>query len=345
VRSPKALDIVTETDLERELTSVRNAAESSSAGVFGPDSVTWRVDREAAVFLGAGRALLLQLAHPWVAAAIAEHSRTLSDPIGRFHRTFNIVFTMVFGTTGQALTAARALHRRHDGVAGVLTESAGAFPAGSSYKANDVAALCWVYATLTDSALVAYQLVRPPLSNEDRERYYAESRLFAALFGIPQSALPESWSGFADYFAKMIGSDILAIGSAARRIATELFSGAGTGWRIPAWYRALTARQMPVRLLHDFALAYGPLEHRRAERTLAILRYIYPLMPSTLRYVGPYLEARARLAGRTRPNLPTRALNRFWIGRSSMPFADQGADIIVRKSQRRRFALRDLADL
>ena len=145
------LDIVTEADLERELTRVRNAAESSSAGVFGPDSVTWRIDREAAVFLGAGRALLLQLAHPWVAAAIAQHSRTLADPIGRFHRTFNFVFTMVFGTTGQALAAARALHRRHDGIAGVLTESVGAFPAGSSYRANDVAALRWVYATLTDS--------------------------------------------------------------------------------------------------------------------------------------------------------------------------------------------------
>jgi uncharacterized protein (DUF2236 family) len=284
----------------------------------------WRVDREAAVFLGAGRALLLQLAHPWVAAAIAEHSRTLSDPIGRFHRTSNFVFTMVFGTTGQALTAARALHRRHDAIAGVLTESAGAFPAGSLYRANDVAALCWVYATLTDSALVAYQLVRPPLSNEERERYYAESRLFAALFGIPLSALPESWAGFADYFFKMIESDILAVGNAARRIAAELFSGAGTSWRIPAWYRALTARQMPVRLRHDFGLAYGPPERRAAERALAVLRHIYPLIPSGLRYVGPYLEARARLAGRTRPSLPTRALNRFWIGRASMPFAGVG---------------------
>ena len=318
------LDTVTKADLERQLTSVRNAAAGDCAGVFGPDSVMWRIDREAAVFLGAGRTLLLQLAHPWVAAAIAQHSRTLADPIGRFHRTFNVVFTMVFGSTGQALAAARALHRRHDDISGVLTESAGAFPAGSSYRANDVAALRWVYATLIDSALVAYQLVRPPLSNNEREQYYAESRLFAALFGIPQRALPEGWAGFGDYVAEMIGSDSLAVGSAARRIATELFSGAGTGWHIPAWYRALTARQMPVHLRHDFGLAYGPMEHRAAERALSVLRYIYPLMPSSLRYVGPYLEARARLAGSIRPSFLTRALNRFWIGRGSMPFADSG---------------------
>ena len=62
------------------------------------NSLTWRIDREALTFLVAGRALLLQLAHPWVAAAIAEHSKTIDDPIGRFHRTFAVVFTMVFGT-------------------------------------------------------------------------------------------------------------------------------------------------------------------------------------------------------------------------------------------------------
>ena len=166
--------------------------------------------------------------------------------------------------------------------------------------------------------------MRTPLSNDEREQYYAESRLFAALFGIPQSALPESWRGFTDYFTEMIGSDNLAVRSAARRIAAELFSGTGTGWHIPAWYRALTARQMPVRLRHDFGLAYGPMEHRAAERALSVLRYIYPLMPSSLRYVGPYLEARARLAGSIRPSFLTRALNRFWIGRGSMPFADSG---------------------
>ena len=98
-------------DLERQLEVVRALAPGEMEGVFGPDSLTWRIDREALTFLGAGRALLLQLAHPWVAAAIAEHSKTIDDPIGRFHRTFAVVFTMVFGTLDQALSAARALHR------------------------------------------------------------------------------------------------------------------------------------------------------------------------------------------------------------------------------------------
>ena len=314
--------IVTEADLERELMMVRSAAASEPAGIFGPDSVIWRIDREAAVFLGAGRALLLQLAHPWVAAAIAQHSRSLTDPVGRFHRTFSVVFTMVFGTTGQALSAARRLHRRHTAISGTLREAAGAFAAGSPYCSNDVAALRWVHATLTDTALLAYQLVNPPMSAQDRERYYADARLFAALFGIPQSALPQSWADFARYVDDMLTSDTLVVGSAARSIAAELFSGAGARLRAPFWYRALTASLLPPRLRDAFELPYGPSELRSVERVLAVFCHVHPWVPGRLRYVAPYHEALARLAGRNRPAPLTRVLNRFWIGRSSMTIGE-----------------------
>jgi uncharacterized protein (DUF2236 family) len=280
--------------------------------------MTWQVDREAAVFLAAGRALLLQLAHPWVAAAIAQRSRTLRDPIGRFHRTFSLIFTLVFGTADQAIAAARRLHRRHAEISGMLTESAGPFAAGSTYCANDVAALRWVYATLADSALVAYQLVNPPLPTEDRERYYRETRLFAALFGIPQDALPQSWQSFAGYFDGMIGSEVLAVSDTARHVAPQLFSGAGTRWRAPLWYRAVTAGLLPPRLRAEFEMPYGPRERRSAERALTAIRSLHPWMPASLRYVAPYHEARARLAGRPRPGTATRLLNRFWIGQNSM---------------------------
>ena len=179
-------ELVSREDLERELAHVRAFAAGVQEGIFGPRSLTWRVSREAAIFLGAGRALLLQLAHPWVAAAISEHSSTLADPIGRFHRTFEIVFTMVFGTIDQAFTAARSLHRRHMAVCGRLPEDTGPFTAGSLYRANDIEALTWVHATLIDSATIAHDLVLPPLNAEERQRHYSECRLFAGLFGIPR---------------------------------------------------------------------------------------------------------------------------------------------------------------
>jgi uncharacterized protein (DUF2236 family) len=141
VRVSKGVYLVSETDLEAALESVRARAAGSVEGIFGPASMTWRIDREAVIFLGAGRALLLQLAHPWVATAVAEHSRTFADPIGRFHRTFDVVFTMVFGLLDSALAAARRLHHRHAAIVGHLPEQIGPFESGSCYRANEAAAL------------------------------------------------------------------------------------------------------------------------------------------------------------------------------------------------------------
>ncbi|HKM69368.1 MAG TPA: oxygenase MpaB family protein [Stellaceae bacterium] len=309
---------VSEADLERELVIVRDLAAESCAGVFGPSSMMWRIDKEAAIFLGAGRALLLQLAHPWIAAAIAQHSPVLTDPIGRFHRTFKVMFTIVFGTTEQGLAAARRLHRRHARISGTLVKSAGPFPAGSRYEANEVAALRWVHATLIDTALVAHDLVRSPPSTADRERYWTEARLFAAFFGIPQDALPQSWADFAANNEAMWRSDVLTVCDEARSIARAVLRGAGSWLPIPSWYRALTARLLPARLREDFGLPYGASERRKAERALAVLRRLYRWVPGRLRHVGPYQEAHARLAGRQRPGPTTQLLNRFWIGQKSM---------------------------
>src|SRR5512133_3060447 len=131
-----SMEAVSRERLERQLMIVRARAPGGPQGVFGPRSITWQVDREAAIFLGAGRALLLQLAHPWVAAAVEQHSDTFANPIGRFHRTFSTVFTMVFGSLDQSLDAARRLHRRHAAISGTLPSEAGPFPAGSCYCAN-----------------------------------------------------------------------------------------------------------------------------------------------------------------------------------------------------------------
>src|SRR5438270_7240427 len=117
--------LVSAEDFERRLDIVRAGASGAREGVFGPASMNWRIDREAAMFLGAGRALLLQLAHPWVAAAIADQSRVFADPLGRFHRTFKTVFNMVFGTLDQSLVTARRLQQIHSKVVVAMPAAAG----------------------------------------------------------------------------------------------------------------------------------------------------------------------------------------------------------------------------
>jgi uncharacterized protein (DUF2236 family) len=332
-QSMETLEIVSTEDLERELNEVREATGGSLSGIFGPQSVTWQVNREAAVFLGAGRALLLQLAHPWVATAIEQHSDTFADPIGRFHRTFSVMFTLVFGTLDQSLGAARRLHRRHAAIRGTLRSAAGPLPAGSFYCANAVPALRWVHATLTETALASYGLVRPALTQEQRALHYQESRLLAALFGIPKSCLPPDWTAFSAYTEAMTQSDTLTVTDPARVAAHRLLAGADTWLPVPASYKALTAALLPPRLRDAFALPYGGAERRAAQHLIGWVRRIYPLLPSRLRYVGPYQEAERRLVGKA-PDFATRMCNRFWIGQADLPRGD--VDIPEARSRSKR---------
>jgi uncharacterized protein (DUF2236 family) len=307
-------------ELESLLASVAAETADPRAGIFGPASMTWKINREAALFLGAGRAALLQLAHPWVAAALEQHSSLLGDPIARFHNTFRIVFTMVFGSLEQALAAARHLHTLHTGIRGETPEKVAGWPQGTHYEANEVAALRWVFATLVDSAVVAYGSVQP-FSTEERARYYHESKTMAALFGLPQAALPEDWCGFKQYMAEMGASDELGVGAPARAMAQAILRGAGSWIRIPRWYGALTAQWLGPRFREDFELPWSAADRHAAERALRWLPRVWRGLPDMVRFAGPWHEARARLQGR-KPGMVTIIGNHFWIGQTLLPFAN-----------------------
>src|ERR1700722_18455063 len=133
---PPSRQYVSRADSQTLLASLEELPGEPRNGFFGPESISWRVNRESAVFLGAGRAALLQLAHPWVAAALAQHSNLLHDAVGRFHSTFRVIYTMLFGARAQAIEASKQLYQRHTGIRGAL-------PQGLHYQANEVAALRW----------------------------------------------------------------------------------------------------------------------------------------------------------------------------------------------------------
>jgi uncharacterized protein (DUF2236 family) len=164
----------------------------------------------------------------------------------------------------------------------------------------------------------AHDMLLPTLSEGQRERHWAEARLFASLFGIPLEAHPPDRASFQAYVAAMIESDVLTVSTAARDIAQRIFSGAATPVGPPLWYRALTAQMLPERLRIAFALPFGETERRSAARALGWLRRIYPLLPARLRTVGPYQEACARMQSGQGPDFATRLLNRVWIGQPRM---------------------------
>lgn len=306
---------------EALLAAVARKSPDPRSGIFGPGSVSWKINRESAVFLGAGRAALLQLAHPWVATALEQHSNVMARPIARFHNTFRIVYTMIFGSLPQALAAARHLYKLHTSIQGELPDPAGGWPRGAHYEANEIAALRWVFATLVESAAIAHACALGPMSPVEREQYYAGSKTLAGLFGLPESALPADWQAFADYNQAMHGSAELGVSPMARAMAHNLLAGAGSWVPIPHWYRALTTEWMPPRFQEEFGLAFTGADRTASERAQRRIPRIYRMLPKPIRYVGPWHEARARLAGRHAGPL-ARIGNRFWIGQTLLPFGE-----------------------
>jgi len=317
---------VSRRDIEALLAHVAAGITDRNAGIFGPDSMSWRINRESALFLGAGRAALLQLAHPWVTVALQQHSSLLNKPIARFHNTFRIVFTMVFGSADQAFAASRNLYALHTRITGVLAEDTAQWKRGDRYQANEINALRWVFSTLVDSALLAHESIFGALPFEDRERYYQESKTLAALFGIPASSLPDNLEDFSAYILEMCqagdSSGALGVTAEARAMAHNLLAGSGSWIRPPKWYRALTASWLPARFREEFQLSFSPAEQLSAARALKRLPTIYRRLPSAVRFIGPWHEAQARLAGRP-PNSIARLSNRFWIGAPRMPFGSE----------------------
>jgi uncharacterized protein (DUF2236 family) len=306
-------------DLEAALARVRSVAPGSREGLFGPASKLWEVNRHSISFLGAGRAALLQLAHPWVAWGVEQHSRTRDDPVGRFQRTFFHVFRMVYGDLDTALGAARAVHRVHERITGSIGAAAGPFAAGSAYEANQADALLWVHATLWDTSMRCFEAVVRPLAPAERAAYYEETKRFAWLFGIPDAVLPPTIGDFDAYVERMLASEALTVTAPAARMSGFLFQSIvpGTGALLRR-YDEITAWLLPERLAAGFGLSRGgDAGRRRYEATLARLRALWPHLPDRVRFLPAYLAARRRVEGRGGRDVVGEWMSRLFVGRPS----------------------------
>jgi uncharacterized protein (DUF2236 family) len=274
-------------------------------GLFGPGSITWRVGREGALLLGGGRALILQVAHPLVAAGVAEHSNYREDPWGRLYRTLDLTTRAVFGDTQTATDAAARLARVHGRVRGRTLEPGGRFPAGTPYAASDPELLMWVHATLVDTALLFYDRYVHRLTIAERQRYYAEQKALAEAFGVPRERQPADYAEFNEYFAAMLESDAIAVTDALRDVADAVLHP-----RVPLPARPLadalalvTVGTLPERLRAELGLGWGPYRGRLLGGSAAVVRTALPLLPGLLRELPPARSAdrRVRAARRVSP--------------------------------------------
>lgn len=310
--------MIAEETFERALADATASVTIPVEGLFGPSSLMWQVGREAITFLGAGRAALLQTAHPFVAAAIDQHSDVRTDPTARFRRTFTNVFDMVFGSEQDALAAARKVRAVHNHIHGELQTTHGRFDAGTPYSAHDLDAVRWVHATLWDTALRVHDMFLPELDSEARDLYWQEALRFGALFGLTADVMPKSFDAFTAYMEETLASDMLVVGPEAKDIADHLLKGKGGAHALPKWYVAITAGLLPPPLRDAYGLTFGPIDRRRAERAIRRLQTLHPRLPGKLRYVPTFHRAEARLKGKPAPDLVTRSLEKIWLGKSGL---------------------------
>jgi uncharacterized protein (DUF2236 family) len=188
-------------------------------GYFPSDSVIRRVANEPVLMLGGGRALLMQAAHPLVAAGIVGYSGYREEPLVRLARTMRALYTIVFGTKTQANAAGETARRAHVYVRGRLREDVGPFAAGTPYAAGDPELQLWVHATLVDTGIAMYDACVRRLDDEEKEAFHREMRVVARVFGVPERVLPGTYAEFEDYRRGLLAGEVLTLGADARAVA------------------------------------------------------------------------------------------------------------------------------
>jgi uncharacterized protein (DUF2236 family) len=263
-------------------------------GLYGPGSEAWALNREAMLLLGAGpRALLLQLAHPGVAAGVADHSDFRADPWRRLQGTLRSYLTIVYGTG----RAARAEIRRLNGLHRTIS--------GPGYHARDPELSLWVHATLVDSTIVVADRWLEPLSRDRRRRYYEETLPIGRAFGIPAALLPGDIEAFERYVDDAISpSGPVHPNAVARDLAHHVLHPP-LGPVIPplawlpsaayAWTLWPSLDLLPPSIRFEYGFAWGPLQQAVSRWLVTAWRWWRPSLPADLRQMPAALAADRRM--------------------------------------------------
>ena len=246
----------------------------------GPGSVTWKVNREVVVVAGWGRAILLQLAHPAVAAGVHHHSGfrgSLRASVRRLHATVGSMLSLTFGDTERMIAAAARINAIHDRVRGRVHEGAGA----EAYSAHDPDLQRWVHATLLDSLPRTYEMLVGPVARPEWDRYCTEAAIMEPLLGMPSGWLPRNSAQLDTYMREMLAGDTLAVTDTSRALARAVLYP-------PRWYVAwpaframqlLTVGSLPPSIREAYGFEWRARDVRAFRRWTALLRTSVRVLP------------------------------------------------------------------
>lgn len=250
----------------------------------GPDSVTWKINREIIVIAGWGRAVLLQLAHPAIAAGVHDHSSALRggflSGFRRLHSTVGAMLSLTFGDTEQLINAAAGINTIHDRVNGRVRDGA-----DGVYSAHDSQLQRWVHATLLESIPLTYEQLVGPLTLRERDQYFTEAAIMEPLLGMPAGWLPRNPAQLDAYMCDMLANGSIVVTDTSRRLARAVLYP-------PKWYLAwpvlrpmqlLTIGSLPPSIREAYGFEWRTRDARAFARWTALLRTLLRLLPRIVR--------------------------------------------------------------
>ena len=251
------------------------------------EAVSRRLNGERLVVLGWTRAILLQFAHPLIAAGVYDHSGFRSSPLAavrRLRHTVRAMLAISFGSDGErgrAIDVIKGIHRR---VNGQLREAVGPFPAGARYSAEDPALVLWVHVTLIESITLVYERLVGPLTAEERDDYCSAAAPVAVALGAPEAAVPRTWPALQDALARIYASGVIVVGADARLLAHAVIHPRGTRLLAPVnvLNEVLTSGLLPAALRDAYGFQWSARRARTFEWIIAVLRTFRRGLPDRL---------------------------------------------------------------
>ncbi|WIB65230.1 oxygenase MpaB family protein [Curtobacterium sp. MCBD17_040] len=227
-----------------------------------------RFAADGSLVMAGGRAILLQIADPVVAAGVARHSDFAHRPQQRLVHTLQYVYAVVLGSPADARAAAAFVEHAHRPVQG----------------ADDPDHQLWVAATLYESALRMHEVLRGPVDPALAAAVLTAYEPLGGALRVPADRWPSTPAAFDAYWRR--ASAALRVTDEARGVVRDLLHPRFA----PVWIRALmpvarivTVGMLPPDLRTAYGFAWGGAEQRRYDRTVAVLRRVVAAVPGPVR--------------------------------------------------------------
>jgi uncharacterized protein (DUF2236 family) len=263
---------------------------------FGVGTEIWKVNKEKAIVLAGGRALLMQLAHPKVAQAIEDSNFLRKHPMKRLMQTAEAGVDMIFDTEQNSQKVADRINTVHRYVSGILKEPVGSHPEGSVYSASDQKLLAWVAATLIDSSIVGYQNFVRPLTPKERDGYVVEGKSLFAKLNLKPESLPDTYEELRIYINENIKSGEVEVGKLAKELAPYALLSHKPAYRtLMSPLRLATAYTLPEPLAEQYGMKLPLWQEKLLSQAAGGLRKAVPYLPREIRFFNKYRDAKKSL--------------------------------------------------